>query len=124
ARTLALTLGFATLAFATFTGRADAQVNLCNGNNFATAAGTTACDGSSSAVTATATVRNSAKLTLEEIFGSAASGLTVAFGNIDAICAQTPGTGITCTPNVGAGTATWFGDIKFKARLGGLGSST
>ena len=118
---LAASVGLGVLALA---GRADAQVNLCNGNNFATAAGTTACDGSGSAVTASASVRNSAKLTLEEIFGTAASGLTIAFGNVDALCASTPATGVTCAADTTNNTATWHGDIKFKARLGGLGATT
>ena len=118
---LAASVGFGVLAL---TSHASAQVTLCNGNSFATSAGTTACDGSSSAVTASATVRNTAKLTLEEIFGSAASGLTVSFGNVDALCASTPATGVTCVPDTTNNTATWHGDIKFKARLGGLGSTT
>ncbi|MBI2202828.1 MAG: hypothetical protein HYU41_03090 [Candidatus Rokubacteria bacterium] len=122
--TLAVTVGAVLVAIAAFAAPADAQVNVCSGNNFATASGTSACDGSSSAITASATVQNSAKLILQEVFGSAASGLTVAFGNVDALCANTPGTNITCTAAGDNLSATWFGDIKFTARLGGLGSTT
>jgi hypothetical protein len=118
---LGTALGLGILAFVP---NAEAQVNLCTGNNFATTANTTACDGSSSAVTASASVRNTARLTLEEIFGTAASGLTVGFGSVDALCAGTPATGITCVPDTTNNTATWHGDIKFNARVGGLGATT
>jgi hypothetical protein len=118
---LAAALGLGTLAVVP---SADAQVSLCAGNNFATAANTVACDGSGSAVTASASVRNTARLTLEEIFGTAAGALTVGFGSVDALCAGTPGTGITCVPDTTNNTATWHGDIKFKARVGGLGATT
>jgi hypothetical protein len=102
---------------------AEAQVILCSNNAFATAPNTVACDGSASAVAATATVRNSAKLVLSEVFGAPASGLTVAFGNVDAHCASTPGSGIACSAAADNLSATWYGDITFTARLGGLGTT-
>jgi len=121
---LAVTFGAGLLAMAAFAGRADAQVTICSNTGFATAAGTTACDGSASPTTTTATVRTSAKLTLEEIFGSAASGLTVAFGNVDAYCLSTAGAGITCSADSGTNSATWYGDVKFNVKVSGIGAGT
>ena len=121
--TLAVVVGAGLLAFASFTGRADAQVTICSNSGFATAAGTTACDGTASPVTATATVRTSARLTLEQVFGSVASGLTVAFGNIDASCATAPVAGVTCTADT-ATSAIWYGDVQFSVKLTGVGAST
>src|SRR5437762_9774915 len=95
--TLAVALGIGGLAFAGAASRADAQVTICSNTGFSTASGTTACNGTASPLTTTATVRTSAKLSLEQIFGSAASGLTVAFGNVDALCLTTPAAGVTCS---------------------------
>ncbi|OGK99136.1 MAG: hypothetical protein A3E31_07615 [Candidatus Rokubacteria bacterium RIFCSPHIGHO2_12_FULL_73_22] len=122
--TLATVLGVALLALAALAGRADAQVTICSNSGFATTSGTTACDGTASPITATATVRGTAKLTLEQVFGSAASGLTVAFGNVDAQCLSTPGAGITCAVDGSGNFATWYGDIQFSVRLTGVGSTT
>ncbi|HBH01875.1 MAG: hypothetical protein A2W08_17190 [Candidatus Rokubacteria bacterium RBG_16_73_20] len=122
--TLAVTLGAALLAVATLAGRADAQVQICNNTGFATTSGTTACNGTANPVTATATVRGGARLTLDQIFGSAASGLTVAFGDVDAQCLSTPGAGISCAVDGSGNFATWYGDIQFSVKLTGVGATT
>lgn len=122
--TLAVVVGAGLLALTTFTGRADAQVTICSNSGFALAAGTTACDGTASPVTATATVRTSARLTLEQVFGSVASGLTVAFGNIDALCSAAPVAGVTCAADAPTTSAIWYGDLQFSVKLTGVGTST
>ena len=122
--TFAVALGIGALALAGLANRADAQVTICSNSGFSTASGTTACNGTASPLTTTATVKTSAKLTLEQIFGSAASGLTVGFGNVDALCLSTPATGVSCSADTTNNTATWYGDIEFSVKLTGAGSST
>lgn len=66
----------------------------------------------------------SATLTLQQVFGSPAASLTVAFGAIDATCTLPPVAGVVCGPDaVGVG-ATWYGTIEFRVRLTGLGLMT
>ena len=122
--TFAVILGAGLLALAALGGTAHAQVQVCSNTGFATTAGTTACNGAASPVTATATVRGGAKLVLEQVFGSAASGLTVGFGDVDAQCLATPGSGITCAVDGSGNFATWYGDIQFSVKLTGVGSTT
>jgi hypothetical protein len=119
---LAAVLGTAAVAVALFATPAAAQQTICSGVGFATTTGTNACNTTANNVTATASVRNSAKLTLEQVFGSPAGGLTAAFGNIDAFCLTTPGAGILCS--AGASSATWYGNLQFGVKLSGLGVTT
>lgn len=121
---LSTVFGAGLLGLALYATPASAQVQVCSSTDFATAAGTTACNGSASPVSATATVRTSARLTLEQIFGAAAGGLTVAFGNIDAFCLTAPAAGVSCAADTTNNTATWYGDVQFKVRLGGIGIGT
>lgn len=119
---LGASLAAALLAVAALAGRAEAQVQICSNTGFATVAGTTACDGSASPVTTTATVRTSATLTLEQIFGAPAGALTIPFGNVDSACLSAPAAGVSCA--AAAASATWYGDIQFGVRIGGIGGST
>jgi hypothetical protein len=121
---LAVVAFTAVVAVAMFATPAVAQVDICSDKGFATASGTTACSGAANPLAATATVQTSAKLTLEQVFGAAAGGLTAAFGNVDAFCLTAPGAGITCAGDDANNRATWYGDIQFKVRLGGLGVTT
>lgn len=124
-RSLALSvLGASVLGLAALATPANAQVQLCSNSNFSTAAGTTACNGSASPLAATASVRTSARLTLEQIFGSAAGGLAVGFGNVDAFCLSTPTAGVSCAADAATSSAVWYGDVQFKVKLGGTGSGT
>ncbi len=120
---LAATAGIVALAVTGAVSRADAQQSICNGSAFATTSATVACDGTSTPVTATATVTTAATLTLAQIFGSSAAGLTVAFGNIDALCANTPGSNIHCASDSPT-QATWYGDLQFTVNLSGTGLSS
>jgi len=120
---LTVTLVVGLLALGVLVGQADAQVPICNNRGFATTAGTTACDGTTNPVTVTANVGSGASLTLEQIFGSAASSLTVAFGNIDAQCLATPVAGVACIVDGSNNFATWYGDVQFSVKLTGVGAT-
>jgi hypothetical protein len=102
---------------------AEAQTELCAGAGFAAAPGVRACDGGSRPVTVSATVRTYARLSLEEVFGSPSAGLRVAMGDIDATCVSPPPAGVTCVPDPAGGAATWFGDMRFRVKLSGIGAS-
>jgi hypothetical protein len=121
---LAVVMFTAVVAVAMFATPAAAQVSICSNTGFATSAGTNACDGAGAPVTASATVRTSARLTLEQVFGANASSLDAPFGMIDAFCLSTPGSGITCAEDAANSRATWYGSLQFKVRLSGLGTST
>lgn len=62
-----------------------------------------------------------ARLTFEQIFGTPAASLNVAFGNVDAQCISTPSAGVTCFADPAGAYATWYGNIQFRARVTGLG---
>jgi hypothetical protein len=121
---LAVVAVTAVVAVAMFATPAAAQVQICSNTGYATASGTTACSGAASPVAASATVRTSAKLTLETVFGAAAGGLAAAFGNVDAFCLTAPGAGISCAADTVNNRATWYGDIGFSVKLSGLGVTT
>ncbi len=65
-----------------------------------------------------------AQLALQQVFGTAPASLTVGFGTVDALCIGQPVTGVTCSSDGGAVTATWYGTVSFRAVLSGLGSHT
>lgn len=121
---LAVVVFAAVVALGMVTTPAHAQVQICSNTNFATVSGTTACNGTASPVAASATVRTSAKLTLESVFGAVPGSLAAAFGTVDAFCLATPGAGISCAADTVNSTGTWYGDIAFKVRLSGVGVST
>lgn len=121
-RSVVVALIFFAVAFVA--GSAEAQVGLCSGYNVSTSSGTTFCDGSGSALTASATVRNAVVLTLDEVFGSAATGLTASFGDVDALCAGVPASGISCAPDEANNTAVWYGALKFTVRMAGASGLT
>lgn len=113
-------IGAGLVALVAFTGRAEAQVQICSNLGFALAPpGLTICNGAGNPVTVTANIRTSASLTLEQVFGAPASSLTVAFGDIDAGCLSPAVPGVTCA--LGAGSAVWYGDLQFRARMTGAG---
>ena len=101
----------------------DAQVPLCSGSGFAATAGTHACNVAASPVTVAATVRTYARLALDDVFGTPARGLRFAMGEVDSGCISSPAPGLACMADHGAGAATWFGDVRFRVKLSGLGGS-
>jgi hypothetical protein len=68
-------------------------------------------------------VKTYARLALEEVFGTPATALTVAMGDVDANCITAAGPGMTCAADSAAGTATWYGDIRLRVKLAGIGAS-
>jgi hypothetical protein len=100
---------------------AAAEVELCTSTGFASTRGATVCNGASHPITVTATVRTYAHLAVAEVFGAMATSLDVAMGDVDALCIATPAPGITCTRDVGLGAATWYGDVRFRVKLAGVG---
>lgn len=121
-RVLIAVAGATLLALIGF-ARADAQTDLCTSAGFAAAPATRACDGASSPVRVSATVRTYARLSLEQVFGSPAAGLQLAMGDVDASCVTSPLPGVTCAPDPAGGAATWFGDVSFRVKLSGIGGS-
>lgn len=105
-----------------FASVASAEVTLCSNGNFSGSSGTTACDGSANPVAATATVTNAVQLTLDAVFGSPASSLAASFGNMDAFCAATPATGISCFADPASSSAVWYGTLQFSVRMSGARS--
>ncbi|OGL09887.1 MAG: hypothetical protein A3I17_07140 [Candidatus Rokubacteria bacterium RIFCSPLOWO2_02_FULL_72_37] len=100
-----------------------AQVDLCSARGFSVTAGAVACSGSANPVRVTATVRTYARLALDEVFGSPAAGLQVALGEIDAHCVSSPAPGVSCVADDAGGSATWYGSIRFKVKLTGIGAA-
>jgi hypothetical protein len=117
---LASTLALAAIAVLGLPTGSEAQQEICSANNFSGASGTTACSGT---VTANATVHPSAKLTLSTVFGAAPAGLNIPFGDVDAMCSNTAGSGITCVADSTANEAIWYGTVGFRVRLTGLGTT-
>lgn len=122
-RALLLGLAGCALFVAVWSAPVHAQVTLCSGKSFAVSPGTTACSGSSNPVTVTANVKTYARLTLEEVFGGPAASLQIAMGDVDAGCVSPAGSGIRCAADYANGSATWYGDIKFRVKLTGIGGS-
>lgn len=102
---------------------AQAQVALCETTGFAASPGAVACNGAAKPLTVTATVRTYAHLALDEVFGSPAASLQVAMGDVDAQCISTPAPGVTCARDAQLGGATWYGDVRFRVKLAGLGAT-
>ena len=102
---------------------AAAEVELCSGRGFGTAPGTVACNGGARPVRVTATVKTYARLALDEVFGSPAAGLQVALGDVDARCVSPTAPGVNCVADDASGSATWYGSIRFKVKLTGVGAS-
>ncbi|MBI2202831.1 MAG: hypothetical protein HYU41_03105 [Candidatus Rokubacteria bacterium] len=120
----ALLLGCAGLLLVvTFAHDAPAQQPVCSGAGFAVAPGVAACDGSGSPVTVSATVKTYARLSLEQVFGNPAASLQFAMGDIDASCVSSPIPGVTCMADYAQGAATWFGDVRFRVKLSGIGAT-
>ncbi|MBI2217350.1 MAG: hypothetical protein HYU51_08640 [Candidatus Rokubacteria bacterium] len=123
-RSRALALAIVVLsALALPTGIAHAQVALCTATGFATSPGAVACNGAAKPLTVTATVRTYAHLALDKVFGSPAASLQVAMGDVDAHCISTPAPGVTCARDARVGAATWYGDLRFRVKLAGLGAT-
>jgi hypothetical protein len=74
-------------------------------------AGVIACPGES--------VAQTARLSLEQVFGQSATALAVPFGSVDALCTSVPAAGVTCSPHSSGTFATWYGSIQLRARLTG-----
>jgi hypothetical protein len=102
---------------------ARAQVTLCAAAGFAAASGVTACDGGSARLTVTANVKTYARLSLEEVFGSPAASLQLAMGDVDAHCVSPAAAGLTCLGDATGTSATWYGDVKFRVKLSGVGAT-
>lgn len=63
----------------------------------------------------------SARLTLDSVFGRPATGFTIPFGSIDVDCIAPPPAGVTCVQAGGGTSATWYGTVVFAIRLTGIG---
>lgn len=122
-RRVLLRLSGAALVALLLGGTADAEVTLCSGTGFTGASGATACSGAANPLTVTATVKTYARLTLEEVFGSPAAALQVAMGDVDATCTSATAPGVSCLADHAAGTATWYGDLRLRVRLSGIGAA-
>jgi len=104
-------------------GSAGAEAELCRAQGFSTAPGAVACSGWTRPVTVTAVVQTYAHLALDEVFGSPAASLQIALGDIDAHCVSPPGLGVSCVADDASAAATWYGNIRFRVRLTGVGSA-
>jgi hypothetical protein len=102
---------------------AHAQVELCASSGFPAVHGSTACNGAARPVTVTANVKTYARLSLEEVFGAPATALQVAMGDVDANCVSAPAPGMTCATDTAQGAATWYGDIRLRVKLAGIGAT-
>ena len=121
---LPLIAGAAALCLALAGARpAAAEVEMCSAQGFAVAPGTVACDGSAKPVTVTANVKTYARLALDEVFGSPAASLQIALGDVDARCVSPPAPGVSCVADDASGSATWYGAIRFRVKLAGVGAA-
>lgn len=121
-RRVLLTLSGAALVVLFAGGPAQAQVTVCSATGFSASPGTAACSGASRPITVTATVKTYAKLTMEEVFGNPAVALQIAMGDVDATCTTPTAPGVHCVADQAVGAATWYGDLRMRVQLAGVGS--
>jgi hypothetical protein len=62
-----------------------------------------------------------ARLSLQSVFGQGATALVIPFGTIDVDCIGPPPGGVSCLQAPGGASATWYGNVRFAVRLTGLG---
>lgn len=75
-------------------------------------------------VSTTATAEaQTVRLTLDQVFGSSVTSLTIPFGGIDAQCMSAPSAGVTCYADPSGAYATWYGTVQFRVRLTGGGQT-